>query len=503
MYRIALTLLSAVFVTLQATAQLSVSSTSPANNATSVSAATTISITFSAAIDSTILQHLDRGVFTNVDTIDVIGLSPDKRTLSFSAHLTPGRAHYIAYYYVKAASGADLTTPYVFYFTTAASFPSTSVSGTVVAGTSGVDPAGCLVVLSDAPVDNGKPNLVIGGVTTAGGAFTIPYVANGGYYPIAVKDGDHDGGIDPGQGFDPFVQGDSITVTGVNITGLSLPLAKLMPLAFRAACDTAMACAMTLPMDRTLKLITCQDPDSLGLAPEWNFDYTMPSRPAGVRIRISPMNREYDSLDTWNRQMVGQCRPLTNLAGAAELTTFMTNCENAGGRAYRTTVLDTLVFHRYFTLGDARWNEFWDLVSDTSKNYWVATYWWGIESDTMWFQKRAMRFIGNFSTGVVLKTTDVRPADDPTVPERVELSQNYPNPFNPSTTVSFSIPTSQEISLAVYDLLGRQVAVLADAVFARGHYDVRVNGDTWSSGVYFCVLRTATATAVNKMVLMR
>lgn len=503
MYRLALFFVFTAVLTFQAAAQLSVTSTTPANDATNVSAATTISITFSAAIDTTILQHLDRGVFTNIDTIEVTGLSPDKRTISFSAHLTPGRPHYIAYYYVKAASGEDLTTPYVFYFTTAASFPSTSVSGTVQAGTSGVDPAGCLVVLSDAPVDKGKPNLVIGAVTTGGGAFTIPYVKNGGYYPIAVKDGDHDGSIDPGQGIDPFVQGDSITVTGSNITGINLPLSKKEPLGFHAAYDTAQVFVGTaLPVGRVLKQIACYDPDSTGRASEWNFDYWLPAPSNGVRVRISPMERRVDSMDMGNWQLIQNGRAVTGLTGVAELVTFMNNCENGGGHAYRTQP-DSLEFHRYFGICDARCNEYWPLVTDTSKNYWTGTYWWGVTNDTMWYQIRMMRFLGDLQTGAVLTTTDVRPADDPTVPERVQLSQNYPNPFNPSTTVSFSIPSTQEISLTVYDLLGQQVAVLADGVFARGTYNVRVNGDHWSSGVYFCVLRTATTTAVNKMVLMR
>ena len=493
----------AMTITMAATAQLSITSTVPANNATNVSAVTTISITFSAAIDSSILSHLDSGVFTNVDTIQVIGLSPDKRTISFSAHLTPGRAHYIAYYYVKAASGADLTSPHVFYFTTAASFPTASVSGTIQAGTSGVDPAGCLVVLSDGPIGQGQPNLIIGAASTAGGTFSIPYVANGGYYPIATKDVDHNGEIDPGLGIDPIVQGDSITVTGASISGIVLPLTKMMPLGFRAAYDTALVCAATLPPDRTLKMISCYDPDSLGYSSEWNFDFTMPSRPEGVRLRVSPMSRDYDSLDMWNRESMGKCRALTNVAGAAELTTFMAQCENAGGRAYRTQPEDTLTFHRYFMLGDVRWNEFFNLVTDTTKSYWASSYWWGITTDTMWFQKKIMRFLGDFQTGAILKTTEVRPSDDPTVPEQATLTQNYPNPFNPSTAVTFSLPSAQEVSLVVCNVLGEQVAVLADGVFARGNYEVRIDGTQWASGIYFCTLRTARATLTTKMVLMK
>ncbi len=505
MKRVLLFLVLAIVASTTAPAQLTITSTVPTDNATSVAAATTISITFSAAIDSSILAYPDRGVFTNVDTIQVIGLSPDNRTISYSAHLTPGRAHYIVYYYVKAASGAALTAPYIFYFTTAASFPAPSVSGTVLAGTSGVDPANCLVVLTDGPISGGgKPNLMIGGVSTTGGAFTIPHVANGTYYPVAVKDIDQDGEINPESSGDPFVQGSAFTVADANVTGVLLELAQLQPITFRAACDTATAQATKLPADRSLRLVSCYDPDSLALSSEWKFEYIIPSQPAGARLRIGPMGCEFDSLDWWGKQMLAQCRPVGNLAVAAEASVFLANCENDGGRAFRTQPMgDSIAFYRYLNLGDLRWNEFSSMITDTSKNYWGASYWWGHNTDTMWIQRMIMRFLGDFQTGAILRTTEVRPSTDPTVPEQISLTQNYPNPFNPSTMVSFSIPSTQEISLAVFNILGEQIEVLAEGAFARGNYEVQVNGAPWPSGIYFCVLRTTQGSRTTKMVLMK
>jgi methionine-rich copper-binding protein CopC len=507
MKRLTVFVVLAIIATAAATAQLTITGTSPVNNATNVASATTISITFSAPIDSSSLMETERGVFTNIDTIAMTGLSPDKRTVTYAAHLTPGRAHYILFYYVKAASGDDLTAPYVFYFTTAASFPAFSVSGTIDAGSSGVDPANCLVVLTDAPIaggGGGKPSLIIGGVSTAGGAFTIPYVNNGTYYPIAVKDSDHDGEINPSLSGDPFVQGAPCTVAGTNVTGIVLHLAKLQPISFRAALDTIAAAELTLPLDRSLRAMSCYEPDSLGLSGEWKFSYLIPSRPSGARLYVSPMGCEFDSLDMWERQTLAQCRPLTNLAGAAEASAFLTLCEDAGGRAFRTQPMgDTIEFHRYLNLGDLRWNKFWGMITDTSKNYWGAVYWWGHTTDSMWIQQKIMRFLGDFQTGAILRTTEVRPSDDPTVPERASLTQNYPNPFNPSTMVAFSIPSAQEITLVVYNLLGERVAVLADGLFARGSYNVEINGTGWPSGMYFCVLQTSNAPMVRKMVLMR
>ena len=485
-------------------AQLTITGTTPANNATNVAGSTTVSITFSAPLDTTILTNPRRGIFTSIDTITGMSLSPDKQTLNYVVGLTAGRAHYMAFYYVKAASGATLTTPYIFYFTREASFPSTSVSGTVSGGP-GIDPSQSMVILTDQAIggDEGEPNLVMGTIAAAGGTFTIPYVINGGYYPLATKDIDHDGEINPEWGGDPLAVGDSITVAGSNISGVTLSLATFQPMTYQHACDTAMFTAGALPVDRSLRMVTGYEIDTLGRSTDWGFHYIIPSQPSGATVKVGGMSIRIESLDSWYQQWMPQAHPISNLAQAADAATFIANCENAGGRAFRTQPGDTLEFHNYVNLGDARWNEFWSLVTDTSRNYWGASYWWGTTTDTSWIQKRVMKFLGDFQTGVILRTTEVRPIDGALLPERITLEPNYPNPFNPSTTISFSVPGTQDVSLRVFNILGQQVATLADGIYARGVYSVQFTADDMPSGVYITVLRSAGSTLVQKMMLMR
>lgn len=98
--------------------------------------------------------------------------------------------------------------------------------------------------------------------------------------------------------------------------------------------------------------------------------------------------------------------------------------------------------------------------------------------------------------------------DNGTVPSDFALSQNYPNPFNPSTEIEFSVPRSSEVSLAVYDVLGRQVKLVLDEDMAAGAYAVDWGGTDDSgqqvaSGVYFYRLTAGQYAETKKMTLLK
>ncbi len=89
------------------------------------------------------------------------------------------------------------------------------------------------------------------------------------------------------------------------------------------------------------------------------------------------------------------------------------------------------------------------------------------------------------------------------VPEKFELHQNYPNPFNPSTTIRFDVRTSGNVSLKVFDVLGREVAVLADEYLRAGSYERVFEASNLSSGVYFYTLRAGEFEKTLRMVVVR
>ncbi|MDM7925605.1 MAG: T9SS type A sorting domain-containing protein [bacterium] len=89
------------------------------------------------------------------------------------------------------------------------------------------------------------------------------------------------------------------------------------------------------------------------------------------------------------------------------------------------------------------------------------------------------------------------------VPFRFALFQNHPNPFNPSTSVGFRLPVPGPVNVKVYDIMGREAAVLADRFFSAGSHRLEWNASGIGSGVYFCRIQAGEFTAVRKMVLMK
>ncbi|HTX17450.1 MAG TPA: T9SS type A sorting domain-containing protein [Bacteroidota bacterium] len=83
------------------------------------------------------------------------------------------------------------------------------------------------------------------------------------------------------------------------------------------------------------------------------------------------------------------------------------------------------------------------------------------------------------------------------------LSQNYPNPFNPTTTINFALPKAGRTTVAIYDILGRQVRTLVDRELQEGNHTVIVDASAMPSGVYFYCIRSGSFVETKKMVLLK
>jgi hypothetical protein len=170
----------------------------------------------------------------------------------------------------------------------------------------------------------------------------------------------------------------------------------------------------------------------------------------------------------------------------------------------------------YETRTDSLWvNETrWDLDYDAEGRIssWASAYW-----DTSgWEEGRAGIFSVADSAGneylfhgavwVTLRYKSIESGINTAgceVPGEYALLQNYPNPFNPTTGVRFQVPGVSDVKLVVYDLLGREVAVLVNEKKAPGSYEVRFDASGMASGVYFYRLTAGDFVNTRKLVVLR
>jgi hypothetical protein len=103
---------------------------------------------------------------------------------------------------------------------------------------------------------------------------------------------------------------------------------------------------------------------------------------------------------------------------------------------------------------------------------------------------------------VIGYSTDIKKENDLHA-AKFSLNQNYPNPFNPSTTISYSIPTTGMVMLRVFNILGQEVRTLVNQVQTNGNYRVSFNASTMPSGIYFYNLTSNNFSQVKKMILVK
>ena len=122
-------------------------------------------------------------------------------------------------------------------------------------------------------------------------------------------------------------------------------------------------------------------------------------------------------------------------------------------------------------------------------------------------------FVSEYNVNRIRKITGVEPVTSiegrqEEIPEKILLMQNYPNPFNPETTISYKIQAASQVSLKVYDVLGRIVATLVDEFKQPGNYKAIFNVETLHatslpSGIYLYRLNAGSFYEIKKMMLLK
>ena len=123
------------------------------------------------------------------------------------------------------------------------------------------------------------------------------------------------------------------------------------------------------------------------------------------------------------------------------------------------------------------------------------------ESDVYGWSVYGTWYIAHDSiSGVIDKSVSV---DEASVPRAFKLEGNHPNPFNPATVISFTIQEESCVTLTIYDISGRTVAVVADSVMPAGSHEVTWDATDHASGVYFYRLKAGGFSRTMKMTLLK
>ncbi len=118
-----------------------------------------------------------------------------------------------------------------------------------------------------------------------------------------------------------------------------------------------------------------------------------------------------------------------------------------------------------------------------------------------WFDKGGVAYTF-YQTGTTSVPTEKLPGGT-NVAVGFRLFQNYPNPFNPGTIIPYQLSAASVVRLDVYDVLGRQVAILVDEPKPPGRYEVRFDGAGLANGVYICRLTAGSLVETRKMALSK
>ena len=146
------------------------------------------------------------------------------------------------------------------------------------------------------------------------------------------------------------------------------------------------------------------------------------------------------------------------------------------------------------------------ISSDTGKTWIAANSGLSSTAVTCLIVSGAYLFVGAdngvWRRPIAEMVTEVAPQKNP-APNDFHLFQNFPNPFNPTTLISFSIPTQSFVSLKIFDITGRLVAILQNNELPSGVYSRQWDATKMASGVYFCRMQAGSFVQIRKFLLIR
>ncbi len=495
-------------------AQIQVVSTSPINGSYNVGVGQTISITFNEPLDTTMNFNEQMFIINNIhlNGEGTYEYSSDHKTISFTAATVANKDYSFCFYGLRSQTGDTLLEPYLYRFTTEAEFNGVSISGNVASCDTTVNLGNTMISLLSGNVEDDSSRPVLVTLANQDGSYVLPYVKNGTYFGIAINDKNNSGDIGDG---DLIAFKDSIVVQGTDIDNLDYNFPCPVYYTFPEIVTKVDSFANTVIPNYSsfsIMFVNANDISSDGNISNYDFFYrNMFDHTNWYRISFDSFSPEYfdyetDDFSDWFWDVTV---PVGNsVFSAISPESIVLQAEQNGGAEIRQHYIpEGYCLETRLDLGQLGSHGYYDIVPNPNDIYWGVYY--SIHQEDNWDSTLAVfRVIADYQTGEILVVDDVENGDK-VVPENFELSQNYPNPFsksagnNSTTTIKYSVPRSQYVTLTVYNILGQKVSTLVNEIKTPGSYVVKFNVAQLPSGIYFYRLQSGNFLTTRKMILMK
>ncbi len=160
----------------------------------------------------------------------------------------------------------------------------------------------------------------------------------------------------------------------------------------------------------------------------------------------------------------------------------------------------------YYDLQLATDDQFDELVTDISNVYSTSYSLNDLEENETYYWRVGGNVDDQFSWSDTWSFTTAMPTSIDSgdeIPKQTFIDQNYPNPFNPSTTIQYGVSEAADVTLSVYNIIGRRVAVLVQEPKNPGYYSISFNASSLSSGIYFYRFETGSFIETKKLTLIK
>jgi hypothetical protein len=112
-------------------------------------------------------------------------------------------------------------------------------------------------------------------------------------------------------------------------------------------------------------------------------------------------------------------------------------------------------------------------------------------------------YVADDSSLQILRFNSIGIGGEASLPKDISIAQNYPNPFNAQTIIQYTLPEQSMVSIDIFDILGRKIAMLAEGIKPEGEYQAIWDASRKSSGIYFYKIRVGDKAETKKMVLIK